>query len=44
MERRSRLGFHKTGSVVRSILRELLIVAVLFVWLYDAYFLPLLLG
>ena len=44
MERRSRLGFHKTGSVVRAILRELLIVAVLFVWLYDAYFLPLLLG
>ena len=43
MERRLRLGFHKTGSVVRAVLRELLIVAVLFLWLYDAYFLPVLL-
>ena len=43
MERRLRLGFHKTGSIVRAVLRELLIVAVLFVWLYDAYFLPVLL-
>ena len=44
MERRARWGFRKTGSVVRAILRELLIVAVAFLWLYDAYFLPALLS
>ena len=43
MERRLRWGFHKPGSIVRAVLRELLIVAVLFLWLYDAYFLPALL-
>ena len=43
MERRLRWGFHKPGSVARAVLRELLIVAVLFLWLYDAYFLPALL-
>ena len=44
MERRTRWGFRKTGSAVRAILRELLIVAVTFLWLYDAYFLPALLS
>ena len=43
MERRLRWGFHKTGSIVRAVLREILIVAALFLWLYDAYFLPVLL-
>jgi len=40
MERRTRWGFRRTGSIVRVILRELLIVAIVFLWLYDAYFLP----
>lgn len=44
MERRTRWGFGKTGSIVRAVLRELVIVAVLFLWLYDAYFLPALLS
>ena len=44
MERRTRWGFRKTGSIVRAILRELWIVAVAFLWLYDAYFLPALLS
>jgi hypothetical protein len=44
MERRTRWGFRRTGSIVRAILRELLIVIVLFLWLYDAYFLPALLS
>ena len=43
MERRLRWGFHKTGSIVRAVLREVLIVAVIFLWLYDAYFYPALL-
>jgi hypothetical protein len=43
MERRLRWGFHKPGSIVRAVLREVLIVTVLFLWLYDAYFLPALL-
>jgi hypothetical protein len=44
MERRERWGFRKTGNMIRAILREILIVAVLFLWLYDAWFLPALLS
>jgi hypothetical protein len=44
MERRERWGFRKTGNIVRAVLREILIVAVLFLWLYDAWFLPALLS
>ncbi|MBR5615355.1 MAG: hypothetical protein IKW66_00895 [Clostridia bacterium] len=43
LDRRTRWGFRHTGNVVRAVLRELLIVAVLFLWLYDAWFLPALL-
>ena len=43
LERRARWGFRRTGNIVRAVLREVLIVAVLFLWLYDAYFLPALL-
>ncbi len=43
MERRTRWGFHLPGSIVRMILREILIVAVIFLWIYDAYFFPALL-
>jgi hypothetical protein len=43
LERRTRWGFRKTGNIVRAVLREVLIAAVLFLWLYDAYFLPALL-
>jgi len=44
MQRRERWGFRRAGNVVRAILRELCIVIVLFLWLYDAYFLPALLS
>ncbi len=40
LDRRTRWGFARTGSVVRAVLRELFIVAVLFLWIYDAWFLP----
>jgi hypothetical protein len=43
LERRTRWGSRKTGNIVRAVLREVLIAAVLFLWLYDAYFLPALL-
>jgi uncharacterized membrane protein YkgB len=43
LERRARWGFRRTGNIVRAVLREVLIAAVLFLWLYDAYFLPALL-
>lgn len=38
MERRSRWGFRLPGTVVRAVLREVIIVAVIFLWIYDAYF------
>ena len=38
--RRERWGFRRAGSIVRAVLRELIIVIVVFLWLYDAYFLP----
>jgi hypothetical protein len=44
MERRTRWGFRRPGSIVRAILRELSIVIIVFLWLYDAYFLPALLA
>lgn len=44
MARRTRWGFRRTGSIVRAILRELVIAAIVFLWLYDAYFLPALLS
>lgn len=40
LERRGRWGFRRPGSIVRAALRELLIVVIVFLWLYDAYFLP----
>ncbi len=43
LDRRERWGFRRMGNVVRAVLRELVIAAVLFLWLYDAWFLPALL-
>ena len=40
LERRTRWGFHRLGSIVRVILREAIIVAIMFLWIYDAYFFP----
>ena len=40
VERRLRWGFGKGSSVVCAVLWELAIVAALFLWLYDAWFLP----
>ena len=43
LERRTRWGFRLPGTVVRAVLREAILVAVIFLWIYDAYFLPALL-
>ncbi len=43
IERRTRWGFRRTGSIVRAVLREFLIVAVIFLWIYAAWFYPALL-
>jgi hypothetical protein len=43
LERRSRWGFRLPGTVVHAVLREVIIVAVVFLWIYDAYFFPALL-
>ena len=43
MDRRTRWGFRRPGNIVRAVLREGVIVAVLFLWIYDAYFFPALL-
>ena len=42
LERRSRWGFRPAGNVVHVILWEAILVALLFFWLYAAYFLVLL--
>ena len=42
VERRTRWGFGRAGSVVRAVVWEGVIVAVLLLWLYDAWFFPLL--
>ena len=40
LERRVRWGFGKANAVVHAALWEVLITAVVFLWLYDAWFLP----
>lgn len=40
VERRVRWGFGRGGSVVCAVLWEVAIIAALFLWLYDAWFLP----
>lgn len=40
MERRARWGFRLPGSIVRAVLREGIIAAVIFLWIYAAYFFP----
>lgn len=42
MERRKRWGFRTTGNILHAMLWEAIIVALLFLWLYIAYFLVLL--
>jgi hypothetical protein len=40
VERRVRWGFGKGSSWLCAVLWEIVIVAALFLWLYDAWFLP----
>ncbi|MBO5899069.1 MAG: hypothetical protein J6R04_08665 [Clostridia bacterium] len=40
LERRMRWGFGRASSVLCAVAWDLLIVAALFLWLYDAWFLP----
>lgn len=42
MERRKKWGFRPLGNLVHTVLWELIIVFLLFLWLYVAYFLALL--